>query len=998
MRLFLILILAVLTAIPIRAYAKDNTKNLADLIHEQNLTKKAHNLTELFALIDQNFNQWRLQYDIDLNIPRDLIEDKKIANLSEKIYSSLLDGNIPKVKKLLLSLRKKYPDSWVTSYWETYLFILDGNFKKAKKESQRLAVQYPDIALFKFLQIKIFFIRGDYAQALTLNQQILKDDPRSPQCLYYNALIQELNQDPLQAAQNFRTLSRIAPNEIYTFFELARIYSQLNQHNKALHFIDHFLGRRPQNGFAQFLKIQILLDMNRREAAQRLYDQISLSTYHTIYGRLMTLAAAFKTENFNDVIKIGSELAASNPSIELYHQALFHAYLSTQQFDQAQLTAEIILTQFNSKGKENLIWGHFYFARKQYPDAITQYLKLFKLKIDDKSAFKNLGKSYHRQQQYQDALNVFERARSMFGNTFDLITLSAADLVELGRVDESMNLYQNAIKMRPYNGTGWIGLGNNYLIKKEYVLAIKSFQKAINVDSKNFESYSGLALVYYAQKHYTISIKNAQKAIDLDQTHGQAYNTLASAYRMTGQNQLAKKTCENMINAMEHNTHNLIQQGECFAQIDLYEPAIMAFEEALLKSPNSMDALKSIINPYIKLKKFSLVIKKANKILQLHPNNSYAIFIRTVAFLKLDLLEQAQESFQPIIAANRDDSKKLSKIYTDFAFAIIYHGHQNDKQLALVVNYFKKAIKALPDDPIAYYQLAHFYASREDGSTFDRKDLAVEYYKKSIDVKAIKAACWEFGILLNSQDNKHESIKYLQKTIDLEPNFLEAYSFLASILINVKEYEAAISVSKKNLEIDPESIIAYRKMAQVYIARKNYKGALKQYLEALQIKPDDIELLYDVAHFFKASGKLEESISYANKIIEIDPNVAKAYDMLGLAYSMENNMILAEQNFKKAIKLAPKSISQNNIGFLYLQNKNLKKAIHHFNIAILNDQGPDLARAYHNLGMAHFFNGEEEIAFEKFRFAIDTYNEHKLFSEAHRLEQNIESIKKGHKQ
>lgn len=59
------------------------------------------------------------------------------------------------------------------------------------------------------------------------------------------------------------------------------------------------------------------------------------------------------------------------------------------------------------------------------------------------------------------------------------------------------------------------------------------------------------------------------------------------------------------------------------------------------------------------------------------------------------------------------------------------------------------------------------------------------------------------------------------------------------------------------------------------------------------------------AHF--NGGAYDEAISEYVKAIEIDPNFAKAYCNLGLAYQRKGLLDLAVDSFSKAVELRPES-------------------------------------------------------------------------------------------
>ncbi len=101
---------------------------------------------------------------------------------------------------------------------------------------------------------------------------------------------------------------------------------------------------------------------------------------------------------------------------------------------------------------------------------------------------------------------------------------------------------------------------------------------------------------------------------------------------------------------------------------------------------------------------------------------------------------------------------------------------------------------------------------------------------------------------------------------------------------------------------------------------------------------------------FKQNGKISESLSANNKVIEINPNDPEAYFNLANTFKILNKSNEAEINYKKAIKLNPNnSAVYNNLASLFHENKKYEDARINYEKAIkLN---PKFFEAFNNLGV-----------------------------------------------
>ena len=75
----------------------------------------------------------------------------------------------------------------------------------------------------------------------------------------------------------------------------------------------------------------------------------------------------------------------------------------------------------------------------------------------------------------------------------------------------------------------------------------------------------------------------------------------------------------------------------------------------------------------------------------------------------------------------------------------------------------------------------------------------------------------EEGYEIAKQGDYDTAIEYLQKAIELDPDYKTAYHKLGEIYEAKKEYEAAIENLEKAFEKDPQNIKALSIMARCYV-------------------------------------------------------------------------------------------------------------------------------------------------------------------------------------
>ena len=161
------------------------------------------------------------------------------------------------------------------------------------------------------------------------------------------------------------------------------------------------------------------------------------------------------------------------------------------------------------------------------------------------------------------------------------------------------------------------------------------------------------------------------------------------------------------------------------------------------------------------------------------------------------------------------------------------------------------------------------------------------------------------------------------KTIEIKPDFLNAYFYIINILLKLQKFSKAEIFARKTIVLNPNSFEShanlggFSKNLEVKRSRNINKksdkskndfapahynlgiilsklGKLEEseisFLKAIEIKPDFYNAQYSLGIVFTNLGKLKEAEISFLKAIEINPDYAKAYFSLSsLNYSDDNN-------------------------------------------------------------------------------------------------------------
>ena len=126
----------------------------------------------------------------------------------------------------------------------------------------------------------------------------------------------------------------------------------------------------------------------------------------------------------------------------------------------------------------------------------------------------------------------------------------------------------------------------------------------------------------------------------------------------------------------------------------------------------------------------------------------------------------------------------------------------------------------------------------------------------------------------------------------------------------------------------------------------------------------------ELGSLYLLDGRSAIALEEARIAIAADANYAPAYNLLGLTHMGLNEMKQAEENFQKALRLAPGDPEiSNNYGWFLCQTGREQQAIGYFMAAANNPLYTTPTKPYTNAGLCYLRIKDDKAAEENFRRA-----------------------------
>ncbi len=436
-------------------------------------------------------------------------------------------------------------------------------------------------------------------------------------------------------------------------------------------------------------------------------------------------------------------------------------------------------------------------------------------------------------------------------------------LAKAYRNKEAIAIFEKELAKNPKDARIHYYMGVSYSNLKNYDKAIAKLEEALKIKPD------------YSEAHLQLAIISFTKALEL-RKRGKAESLVLEKLLE------AEDICRAEIERSPNNKNAYICLGDIHAAQGFVEDAIIDFERALKLDNKLLRAHMAVARLYAQRDKFTLAEGHCNLVLSEIDHDNYETrMLLSLIYEKQGELDKAVECLNGILKKKPEDLAvhtqlglfylKMSKYDEAFSEAELIH-KLNPVILPPAVNFIEGVV------------------------LFQRKDYenAITLLKKVTEkIPNYIQSHYFLAIALTEKGLIEEAKTEFKTTIDLAPRFLLARFGLIRILGKVGDYNEIVRLSKDILAIEPGNLDAMQMLGSAYVNLRDFNNAEVVFQKILELKPSIGNI--NMARMSLAAGQLGKCIRQCEQIIKSNPEEARAYYVLGLAY-------LRQRNFDKAIE------------------------------------------------------------------------------------------------
>lgn len=591
----------------------------------------------------------------------------------------------------------------------------------------------------------------------------------------------------------------------------------------------------------------------------------------------------------------------------------------------------------------HILMGSVLFARNDKDKAFAELNRAIELNPNRVESYLSMARFYIVTRERDKAEELFKKAIALNPNSPLAHSEYGKFLVQGNRMQEAEAALTKAVEVSPTDRNAHFVLASFYLVNKQFDKAENEYKVLAGFDQDKPESQTILADFYSSVNRTDEAIKIYRDVLAKSPDFIQGRYRLAEILLTRGDSNGATAQIDEALKKDSHDRQALLLRARVQIQKqqpDALKAAIEDLKEILRQEPNSRTGLY-----YMSEANFSLGLMDQARAFAGDLERNYPDYLpaklmqvrinlnggdpKTVVALASELLNRLSKT-----APDRENSPQLLAEITQRSYLARGMAQLQLKNPSAARQDFESARQIAPGDPTVYNNLAlvslaenkpeDALASFENALRVDATNLValngiITLYAKAKELdkaharvdQALSAypnVAWLHylkGQVYGYQGNGQAAEAEFRRTLEIDPNYLAAYSALAAIFINAKQEDRAIEEYKKILAIRPDNAAVYTLIGMLEYARNDYDAAIDNYRKALERDQNAAFAANNLSWLYAETGKgnIDEAVRLAQGVVQRNPNIAGFVDTLGWVYYRKNLYGAAVEQLQKAVAL-----------------------------------------------------------------------------------------------
>jgi len=416
----------------------------------------------------------------------------------------------------------------------------------------------------------------------------------------------------------------------------------------------------------------------------------------------------------------------------------------------------------------------------------------------------------------------------------DSLVKNGIALINAGSVDQSITMFEQAIKVKSKHPEANYYLGIAYLKKSDFEKSIKFLKNALKYNYDPIKTHVALGDAYQTSGDKQNALLEYYQAIKLSPKSPALHSKLGDVYLQNRTFDLAEQEYTTSLKYDSLHAPGIVGHGNLARHKGKVQDAEKLFEKAKAIAPGYAPTYLFLGRLYSEMGQFKKSLAELTKYTELTPKDP-------------------------------DGYKAISEIYTQF------------KGFDSAIVYTNKAIATGDTSTGSLRFLGYLYLRAR------KPVLAKEALKQAVTRTPDDINGWvDLGkAYLQSGDSARYTIDAFSHARALDSFSVETYAFdLGTAYYQAEKYDSAAEMYSIKVRLDTMAAGAYVNRAYSYVQIKKYDEAVKDLEKGISIKPDYAQWHLTLAQLYAFQNKTKQARTEFNTVLKLDPKNKEAKDGL----------------------------------------------------------------------------------------------------------------------
>ncbi len=468
----------------------------------------------------------------------------------------------------------------------------------------------------------------------------------------------------------------------------------------------------------------------------------------------------------------------------------------------------------------------------------------------------------------------------------------AYSLTELGRIEEALIAYDNAIALESENAWAWARKGRALRLLRRYQDALECYDRALGLQPRYAWAWKGRGMVLERMDRLPEALECHRQAAALDPSDVWNWYNQAETLYSLGDLDAALELLSRALEVDPRHANSWGKRGQILRQQRRNLEAIEAYRQAVEIDPTFAWAHNGC----------GLALKLVGEI-----NEAVLSFKRAVRYapkevwywynLAETLVEAGyyEEALQPVQEAVRVDPKHA------FSWAKQGQVLRYLKRYKEALSAYHRAVALQPDNAWAHNGCGIVLERME------RYEEALASYSRAAELSPEDVWYWyNRGNMLITLERYEEAVVTLQQAVQVNENHANSWARMGSALRWLNRYDEALNALEKATALQADFVWAWGEKGQVLEALGRADEARDAYRRAGEPGTSTPHSALTQADQLLSAGQPAQAAELLERALETDPRHAGLWGKYGLALRRLNRYEDAVKAFDNAIEIDPR--------------------------------------------------------------------------------------------